>query len=94
MKSEIFFFVTTIAVCVFTLIGAIALFYILKILRDVQEISHKIRTETSKFADDVDALREVATEEGLPGVYATLKKFIKGKGRKHKKVQHGKAENK
>ena len=84
MKSEIFFFIATIAVGVLSVLCAIALYYVLRILNDVKDISRKVRGETVKITDDIEEFREIVKEEGWPGVYQTLKKFISGKGRTHK----------
>ncbi len=84
MKSEFFFFVATIAVGVLTVLCAVALYYVLRILNDVRDISHKVRGEAVKITDDIEELREIVKEEGWPGVYQTLKKFVSGKGRTRK----------
>ena len=84
MKSEIFFFVSTIAVFILTVFSAIALYYVLRILNDVRDISRKIKGEAFKITDDIEGFREIVKEDGWPGVYQTLKRFIYGKGRTRK----------
>lgn len=42
MKADIFFFVTTIAVVAFFIMGSIAFYYLIGILRNVKRVSDKI----------------------------------------------------
>jgi hypothetical protein len=49
MKSEIFFVVTTVAVVVVTVGASIALFYIIKLLRTVDEVSEDIKGNVAAF---------------------------------------------
>ncbi len=41
MKADIFFFVTTIAVVAFLIMGSIAFYYLIRILRNVKRLSDK-----------------------------------------------------
>ncbi len=63
-KSEIFFFITSIAVILFTIVGVIVAFYVIKIARNVSEITDRANEQTKKISQDVDALRENVKEEG------------------------------
>ncbi|MFH0890905.1 MAG: hypothetical protein V1856_02655 [Candidatus Liptonbacteria bacterium] len=89
MKSEIFFFVSTIAVCILTVFAAVALYYVLKILNDIKDISRKIRGEAFKITDDIEEFRGIVKEEGWPGIYQTIKKFVNGKGRNRRNKKNG-----
>ena len=57
-KADIFFVVTTVAVIVFSIGFIIAIFYVIRILRDLKEFSSKARDEGEKIVDDVRLLRE------------------------------------
>ncbi len=64
IKSDVFFFITSIAVVVLTAILLIALYYIIKILKNVRYISDKAKVETDHLAEDVKELRENVRKEG------------------------------
>ncbi len=55
MKADIFFFVTTIAVIAFLIMGSIAFYYLIGILRNVKHAS-------DKFKGAIDAANEHAHE--------------------------------
>ena len=57
MKQDIFFFVTTIAVVLLTLLLAILMIYIIKITRDVKYILQKAKTEADLISQDLSDLR-------------------------------------
>jgi hypothetical protein len=57
MKQDIFFFVTTIAVAVLTILLAILIIYIIKISSDVKHISEKARNEADLISQDLSDLR-------------------------------------
>jgi hypothetical protein len=70
-KQDIFFFVTTIAVILLTVIAAVGLIYLVKILRDVKYISKKAKTEADILSGELSQLRENVKENG-----SKLKYFI------------------
>jgi hypothetical protein len=73
-KSDVFFFITSVAVVVLSIGIAVALVYILRILRDLKELSSKAKDEGSKILDDMRSLREHARGGGvsLAGVMSLL----------------------
>lgn len=85
LKSDIFFFVTTIAVALVSA-GLIVVFvYLIKILNDFLFISRKVKEEGEKIIKDVEAVREKAEKEGLrmKKIFAFFKKrFTIKKGHK------------
>ncbi len=74
MKSDIFFFVTTIAVVVVSVGVVIALWYAVRILRDVKEFMTKARTEGDEILKEVGSFREEMKKKG--GVAKTLGAFL------------------
>lgn len=56
LKSEIFFFISSLAVGLLTVAGAIAAVYIIKILRDVSELVTSVRRQVDKISDEIDAM--------------------------------------
>lgn len=57
LKSDIFFFVTTIVVAALGIALAIAIIYLIRILRDVKEISKEVKDETKQIVSDVSTFR-------------------------------------
>ncbi len=64
VQTDIFFFITTIAIVIVTITILIALFFFIQILRDVRYTSKRIREEADKIVSDVDDLREFVKREG------------------------------
>lgn len=89
VKADIFFFVTTIAVIVISVLLVALLMYAMKILRDVRHISDTARKEIDEVVKDIGELRINVKKEGSRfGVIAsTLSHFLfkRGKGRKNDK---------
>lgn len=63
-KSDMFFFVTTIAVIVLTLVLVIALAYVIRIASDIKYIAHRAKQETDEIADDLKSARETLKSKG------------------------------
>ena len=57
IQADIFFFIATIALALLAGGFGIAIFYFVKILHDVREISTTIKTESKHLAEDLEALR-------------------------------------
>lgn len=64
MKADIFFVVTTIAVCAISVIAIWVLVYLVKILRNIENISETVKEETKKFSQDIDGFREQVKQTG------------------------------
>ncbi len=64
IKSDIFFFITGVAVIALTAVLIVALYYIVKILKNVRYISDKAKIETDHLTEDVKELRENVRKEG------------------------------
>lgn len=65
MKANVFFFVTTIAVVVFMILGAVALVYIIKILRSIKRTADKLGVEIENASVHADALYHKIAESFL-----------------------------
>ncbi len=65
IHADIFFFITSIVAVILGILLAVALFYIVLILRDLKHLSDLARKGGEKLAGDLDGLREAAKEEGL-----------------------------
>jgi predicted Holliday junction resolvase-like endonuclease len=76
MKSDIFFFITSIAVGILTILLTIVIIYIVKIIRDIKYISGKAKTQADHISEDFDKLRE-----NLKAQSSTAKSFFNFIGR-------------
>ena len=65
MKANVFFFVTTIAVVAFTVVGLVAFFYLIGILKDIRRATSKLESEMEAVAHDADALYHKIAESFL-----------------------------
>jgi hypothetical protein len=63
-KMDVFFFVTTVAVIVLTLVSTIAIVYSIKILKDVKHITAKAKDESEALAADLQDLRTNVRQGG------------------------------
>jgi len=64
LKSDVFFFITSTAVIVLSVVLLVALYYLIKILRDVKEISRTVKKESELIVADVDAVRRNIKKKG------------------------------
>lgn len=65
MKSDIFFFVTTIAVAIFTLLGTVILLQIIRVLRDIKRAAAKLEAEVSEIGEHAETLYRRISESFL-----------------------------
>ena len=78
MKADVFFFVTTIAIVCVSAVFIIIMFYVVKILKEVLEISKKAKGEADNIVADVRDLRSAIREEGskLKFISELLTQFV------------------
>ncbi len=57
LKADIFFLISAFGVIVVTIVLAVALYYLVRILRDVRHISKVAKEETDHIAEDVESFR-------------------------------------
>lgn len=65
LQANIFFFITAMAVVVFTTFLCVAVFYLIKILRSVKNITERIDQGSETIAEDIKQLREYIAEGSL-----------------------------
>lgn len=65
LKSDIFFFITSISVIILTFICAIVLFFGIKIIRHMLYVVKKIREESDNVSNDIQELRNKIKDNGL-----------------------------
>ncbi|MCH8050100.1 hypothetical protein IIB51_01705 [Patescibacteria group bacterium] len=72
VKSDIFFFITGAAVVLLTLVVLVALYYIVRILRNIFSLSEAIEEEGEEIVKDISKLRR-----GLEKGGRKIRKIIK-----------------
>jgi len=77
LKSDIFFFITSISICITTVILIISGYYIIKILKNIEKITEKLNNTVSKVEEDFSEIGKHITD-------SPLFSFIFGKKRKSK----------
>ena len=65
IKADVFFFITTVAIIVLSLLLAVLIIYIIKISKDIKYISNKAKNEADLIAEDLSDLRENVKEKGV-----------------------------
>ncbi len=62
MEANIFFFITSIAVIVFTLLMCIVLYHVLKVVKSIRNIIERIEAGSEVIAEDAAHMRAYFTE--------------------------------
>ncbi len=63
-KSDMFFFITSIAVVLFTIVTALLGVYLFGIVSDIKQITKRLKEETDEVMDDLKAARESLKDKG------------------------------
>jgi predicted Holliday junction resolvase-like endonuclease len=64
LKSDIFFFITSVAVVLLTVLLCILVFYLIKVSKDIKYISQKAKSEADNVLNDISELREGVKQQG------------------------------
>ncbi len=75
MKADIFFFITSIAVVLVTIGSVVALYYIIRILRNIREVTERMDEGSKVLAEDLSELRGTIKREGF--VWGHIFGFLK-----------------
>lgn len=65
MKSEVFFFITTVVVVVLGLLFLWLMIYLIAIFKTIREITGRAKTLFNATSDDIDQMRSNIKEKGL-----------------------------
>lgn len=65
LHADVFFFISSIATIIITVALSIALYYAIRILRDLKEVTEKIREASGELEKDFESLRASVKDEGL-----------------------------
>ena len=90
VQADIFFFITSIAVVVLSILGAILLFYLIRALRKVDEVVSIVKREVETVRDDITQFR--ASVHAHKKIAGHLLDFMKEKVTTTKRTmkKHGK----
>ena len=88
IHADIFFFISTIALVLISIGIVIVLIYVIRILRNVDEVTDKIKVESAEIVSDLKKLRESLRDEGLKWrhVVDLVRTFFMRKAKKVKKT--------
>ncbi len=83
LKSDLFFFITSIAVVLVSAVLIVIMVYIVRIMRDIKDIASTLKQQTDALSDDIDEFRSKVKEGSWTKFIGFMGKFIgRGKGRK------------
>ncbi|OGG41738.1 hypothetical protein A2837_00785 [Candidatus Kaiserbacteria bacterium RIFCSPHIGHO2_01_FULL_46_22] len=77
LQANIFFFITTVAVVVFTVFSCVAMYMVIRILRSVRRITERIDEGSENIAEDIKQLRTYIAQGSL--ISRIVGMFIKSK---------------
>jgi hypothetical protein len=89
LQADIFFFISSIATVIITIILGIAGYYVILIVRDAKYITTKLRNATDDLEEKFQEVREQVSEEGRKAKYIVdffLGRFM-GKKKTRSRVQ-------
>jgi membrane protein implicated in regulation of membrane protease activity len=65
MKADIFFFISSISSIVFLILGCVALYYLIRVLKNVKEATDTLKSKIETAGDEVRELVEDVRESSL-----------------------------
>jgi hypothetical protein len=65
LHANIFFFITSVAVVLFTLLLCLALYHVVRILQSIRRIVERIDASSEMIVEDVEQLRSYVLEGSL-----------------------------
>ena len=75
IHADIFFFITSIAVAIFSVAAIIILYYVIRLMQHIEYIAQKIRLESDNVSEDIAAIRE-RLKEGESKVFSMMGKMF------------------
>jgi formate-dependent nitrite reductase membrane component NrfD len=82
LKSDIFFFITSVSVIAVTALLIVVLIYVAEILRDIRHVSKNVKKESDHFHKTLHTIIEDVHKGGKKVVNAVVKIIPKGKGKR------------
>ncbi len=75
IKADFFFFTTTIAIVILTIFIIVVAVYVIRILRDIKNLSERVKKEGGEIIDDVNLARTNIKKEGS-SIWIIIKRFL------------------
>ncbi len=72
VHADIFFFIASIALVIFTCVASIATVFLISILRDVKEVTRRVRNGVGHIADSAESIVDDVKNDGI---IATISKI-------------------
>ncbi len=69
LQMHVFFFLTSLAVVVLTVLLALILYRVLRILKNVEHISKQVSDEADAVKEDIRYMREMVRREGMKAAH-------------------------
>lgn len=85
IHADIFFFITSIAVVILTILLAVILAYAIIVFRNLKKVSEQVKRQAQNLETDIDTLRQCVKSQGLGlKLLFKLKDLFKSKIKKRK----------
>ncbi len=87
IHADIFFFITTCVVAVFGILGAIFLIYAIVVIKNLKELSKKIKEEGAEIVDGIHEFRTSVYDDGrfnFGALFSFAQSLFRGKVRVRK----------
>lgn len=81
LQANVFFFITAMAVVIFTIFLCVAMYFVISILRSVRNITERIESGSETLVEDIKQLRSYVSQGSLVsqivGMFVTSKRSRK-----------------
>lgn len=85
LQTNVFFVITSVAVVVFTIFLCVALYYLIRILKNVRDVTDRLRRGSEQLAEDAQAVRDFIHEGIIGSVRASFGRFRAARSSKRAK---------
>ncbi len=75
LQANVFFVITSIAVVALTIFVCVALYYLIRILRNVRDVTDRLKRGTEQIAEDVMSMRSFVHEGVIGLVKSSFSRF-------------------
>ncbi len=73
VHADIFFFIASIALVIFTCVASIATVFLISILRDVKEVTRRVRTGVEHISESAEEIVDDIKQDGVVATIAKLR---------------------
>jgi uncharacterized protein YoxC len=80
IQSDVFFFITSVAVILVTILVLVMFWYIIRILKNIKDVSDIVKKETIFFSGDLSGIRKK-----IKKLFDSLVKMVSGKTKSRSK---------